>query len=46
LPGLVEFSKEVLELPARIGNWKHILAKVVDGLDEHIFAPGCRANVA
>jgi cell division protein FtsA len=38
LPGLVEFSKEVLELPARIGNWKHI-AKVVDGLDEHMFAP-------
>jgi cell division protein FtsA len=38
LPGLVEFSKEVLELPARIGNWNHI-AKVVDGLDEHMFAP-------
>jgi cell division protein FtsA len=38
LPGLVEFSKEVLELPARIGNWKHI-SKVVDGMDEHIFAP-------
>jgi cell division protein FtsA len=38
LPGLVEFAKEVLELPARIGSWKHI-AKVVDGLDEHIFAP-------
>jgi cell division protein FtsA len=37
LPGLVEFSKEVLELPARIGSWKHI-GKVVDGLDEHIFA--------
>jgi cell division ATPase FtsA len=31
LPGMVEFAKEVLELPARIGNWKHI-SKVVDGL--------------
>jgi cell division protein FtsA len=38
LPGLVEFSKEVLELPARVGNWKHI-NKVVDGMDEHVFAP-------
>jgi cell division protein FtsA len=38
LPGMVEFAKEVLELPARIGNWKHI-SKVVDGMDEHIFAP-------
>jgi cell division protein FtsA len=38
LPGLVEFSKEVLELPARVGSWKHI-SKVVDGMDEHIFAP-------
>lgn len=38
LPGLVEFSKETLELPARIGSWKH-LAKVVDGLDEQIYAP-------
>jgi cell division protein FtsA len=38
LPGLVEFAKETLELPARIGNWKHI-SKVVDGMDEHIFAP-------
>jgi cell division protein FtsA len=38
LPGLVEFAKETLELPARIGNWKHI-SKVVDGLDEHIYAP-------
>jgi cell division protein FtsA len=38
LPGLVEFSKEILELPVRIGNWKHI-NKVVDGMDEHIFGP-------
>jgi cell division protein FtsA len=38
LPGMVEFAKEVLELPARIGNWKHI-SKVVDGMDEHVFAP-------
>jgi hypothetical protein len=34
----VDFSKEVLELPARVGSWKHI-SKVVDGMDEHIFAP-------
>jgi cell division protein FtsA len=38
LPGLVEFTKEALQLPARIGSWKHI-NKVVDGLDEHIYAP-------
>jgi len=38
LPGLVDFTKDILELPARIGSWKHI-AKVVDGMDEQIFAP-------
>ncbi len=38
LPGLVDFAKEELQLPARIGNWKHI-GRVVDGLDEHIYAP-------
>jgi cell division protein FtsA len=38
LPGLADFAKEVLELPARVGSWPHI-AKVVDGLDEQIFAP-------
>lgn len=38
LPGLVDFSKETLELPARVGGWKHI-GRVVDGLDEQIFAP-------
>jgi cell division ATPase FtsA len=38
LPGLVDFAKETLELPARIGGWKHI-TKVVDGLDEQIYAP-------
>jgi cell division protein FtsA len=38
LPGLVEFTKEVLELPARVGSWKHI-KRVVDGMDEHEFAP-------
>jgi cell division protein FtsA len=38
LPGLVEFSKETLQLPARLGSWKQI-TKVVDGLDEHIYAP-------
>lgn len=38
LPGLVDFTKEVLELPARLGSWKH-LPKVVDGMDELAFAP-------
>lgn len=38
LPGLVDFAKEELQLPARIGSWKHI-NKVVDGLDDHVFAP-------
>jgi cell division protein FtsA len=38
LPGLVDFAKETLELPARVGSWKHI-TKVVDGLDDQIFAP-------
>jgi cell division protein FtsA len=38
LPGLVEFTKEVMELPARTGNWKHI-KRVVDGMDEAEFAP-------
>ncbi|MBX4190966.1 cell division protein FtsA, partial [Candidatus Saccharibacteria bacterium] len=38
LPGLVDFAKEVMELPARTGNWKHI-KRVVDGMDEQEFAP-------
>jgi cell division protein FtsA len=38
LPGLVEFTKEVMELPARLGSWKHI-KRVVDGIDEAEFAP-------
>jgi cell division protein FtsA len=38
LPGLVDFTKEVMELPARIGNYKHI-KRVVDGIDEQEFAP-------
>jgi cell division protein FtsA len=38
LPGLADFAKEVLELPARVGGWGHI-AKVVDGLDQQTFAP-------
>jgi len=38
LPGLVEFAKDVLELPARTGKWGHI-NKVVDGLDELAMAP-------
>lgn len=38
LPGLVELTRDVLELPARVGSWSHI-GKVVDGMDEQIFAP-------
>ncbi len=38
LPGLVDTVKDVMELPARVGNWKHI-KRVVDGLDDHEFAP-------
>lgn len=38
LPGLVDFTKDVMELPARVGSWKHI-KRVVDGMDEHEFAP-------
>lgn len=38
LPGLVDFTKDVLELPVRLGSWKHV-PKVVDGVDELVFAP-------
>jgi cell division protein FtsA len=38
LPGLVEFTKEVMELPARVGNYKHI-KRVVDNVNEPEFAP-------
>jgi len=38
LPGIVDVAKETLELPARLGSWKHI-TRVVDGLDEQRFAP-------
>jgi cell division protein FtsA len=38
LPGIVELTKDFMGLPARVGSWGHI-AKVVDGLDEQIFAP-------
>jgi cell division protein FtsA len=38
LPGIVDLAKETLELPARVGSWKHI-NRVVDGLDEYRFAP-------
>jgi cell division protein FtsA len=38
LPGLADFTKEVLELPARVSNFKHI-KRVVDGMDENEFAP-------
>ncbi len=38
LPGIVELTKDCLGLPARVGSWAHI-PKVVDGLDEQIYAP-------
>ena len=38
LPGLVEFTKEVLELPARVGNYKHI-KQVVGHSNEAEFGP-------
>lgn len=39
LPGLVEFTKDTLELPARLGSWKQV-PKVVDGVDDLTHAPG------
>ncbi len=38
LPGIAETTREVMQLPARVGSWKHI-KKVVDGLDSDRFAP-------
>lgn len=38
LPGLVDFTKEVLELPVKIGKWGHI-PRVTGDVDENIFAP-------
>jgi cell division protein FtsA len=38
LPGIVDLAKETLELPARLGSWKHI-TRVVDGMDEQRYAP-------
>jgi cell division protein FtsA len=38
LPGLIDFAKETLQLPARVGSPKQV-PKVVDGLDDQIFAP-------
>jgi len=38
LPGLADFTKEVLELPARVSTFKHI-KRVVDGMDDNEFAP-------
>lgn len=38
LPGLVDFVKDTLELPASIGSWKHI-ERLVDGLDDQFYAP-------
>jgi len=38
LPGLADFAKDVLELPARVGNWQQI-PKVIDGFDGPQFAP-------
>lgn len=37
LPGLVEFAKDVLELPVRVGSWKHI-PRVVDGMDDNVYS--------
>lgn len=37
LPGLVDFAKEQLQLPARIGSLRHI-EKIVDGLDDQRLA--------
>lgn len=37
MPGLVEFAKEQLSLPAKIGSLKHI-EKIVDGLDDQRLA--------
>ncbi len=37
IPGMVEFTKEQMQLPARLGSWKHI-ERVVDGLDDQTFA--------
>lgn len=38
LPGLADFAKAILELPARLGNWKQV-PKVIDGFDGPQFAP-------
>ncbi len=38
LPGIVDLCKDTMELPARVGSWKHI-KRVVDGMDDNIFAP-------
>lgn len=38
LPGLVEFTKETLELPARVGTYAQI-KRVVDNMNESEFAP-------
>jgi cell division protein FtsA len=38
LPGLVDFTKDALQLPARLGSWKQV-PKVVDGMDELAYAP-------
>ena len=37
LPGLVEFAKEQLQLPAKIGSLRHI-GKIVDGLEDQRLA--------
>jgi cell division protein FtsA len=38
LPGIADLAKDTLELPARVGSWKHI-HRVVDGLDDNLYAP-------
>jgi cell division protein FtsA len=37
LPGIADFAKDELQLPARLGKWDHV-KKVVDGLDEEQFS--------
>jgi cell division protein FtsA len=37
IPGLVDFAKEQLQLPARVGSMRHV-EKIVDGLDDQRLA--------
>jgi cell division protein FtsA len=37
LPGIVDFAKEELQLPVRVGKWDHV-KRVVDGLDQQQYS--------